>query len=130
MRKLMMMLAAAGAGLLMTPAAHAQDLPEGGLSGKVLELAIKRAEKHPLGSKENPVRVNMPRGEYAYLARQRCPDGSRPRYAREGSVGLGVYGHILDLYEVQCASETIEVYMDMYFPENEQRPLPGFTVAD
>lgn len=132
MRKLTMMLAAAaGAALFMAPAAQAQGLFGDSLTGRKLEKAIMQAEKHPLGSRENPVRVNMPPGERAYLSKLRCPDGERPKFERAGSVGIGPYRNILDLYPVRCnGQEPAEVYMDMYFPENETRAIPGFTIVD
>lgn len=131
MRKMTVMLAALGAALFMAPAAQAQNPFGTSLTGKKLEKAIKKAEQHPLGSRENPVRVNMPPGERGYLWKLRCPDGQRPRFERAGSVGIGPYGNILDLYPVRCnGQEPVEVYMDMYFPENETRPLPGFTIVE
>jgi len=131
MRKFTMMLAVAVAALFMTPAAQAQNLFGDGMSRGELKKAIKAAEEHPLGSKENPVRVNMPGGEYGYLSKLRCTDGERPGFERAGSVGLGPYRNILDLYDVRChGQEPFSIYMDMYFPENETRPVPGFTIVE
>lgn len=131
MRKVMMTLAAVSAALFVAPAAQAQNLFGDGLTGKKLEKAIKAAEQHPLGSRENPIRVNMPPGERRYLSKLRCPDGEQPQFERAGSVGIGPYGNILDLYPVRCnGQEPVEVYMDMYFPENETRPVPGFTIVE
>lgn len=107
---------------------------ESALQGKQLEKAIARAEAHPLGSPENPVRVSMPQGERAYLAKLRCSDGSAPAFAREGNVGIGVFGNIVDLYRLRCATGApaeAAVYMDMYHPQHaESRAVPGFTLAD
>jgi hypothetical protein len=101
-----------------------------GLSDKKMAKAIAKAESSPLGSKSNPVRENMPEGELAYLRRLRCADGQAPAFHRKGSVGIGVYGNILDLYSVACAGAApAEVYMDMYHDGPENRPLPGFTMA-
>lgn len=98
-----------------------------------LERAIATAAAFPLGDEKNPVRVNMPQGEQAYLARLRCSDGAAPAFARDGSVGIGVYGKILDLYSVKCAAGTpasAAVYMDMYHRDHrEQRPIAGFTIV-
>ena len=122
-------LAAAGLAALATVPANAQNLFGTSLAGEELEKAIAEAETHPLGSLENPIRVNMPAGEYAYLARLRCEDGSKPSYERRGNVGLGIYQNIIDLYDVQCeGQEPVEVYMDMYHRRKEDRPVPGFTI--
>lgn len=87
----------------------------------------------PLGARDNPVRVYDPAGEHAYLKRLRCSDGSRPMYGRDGSVGAGPFGSILDLYIVVCKSGTpldAAIYMDMYHPKHvETRAVPGFTLA-
>ena len=103
------------------------------LQGGDLKAALKEADKHPLGSAQNPVRVNMPAGERAYLARLRCSDGRRPDFVRVGNVGIGAFGNIVDLYDVNCYSAKpgrVEIYMDMYFSDHvENRPVPGFTIA-
>ena len=107
-------------------------LGEPQLKGKALDAALAEAEKHPLGSAKNPVRVNRPEGERAYLARLRCADGRRPDFVRRGNVGVGVFGNIIDVYDVNCYSAApgkVEIYMDMYFNgAGEQRPVPGFTI--
>ena len=52
---------------------------------------------------------------------------------RRGNVGIGVFGNIIDLYDVNCHSAKpgkVEIYMDMYFTgKGEQRPVPGFTIV-
>lgn len=101
-----------------------------GMSAKKLAKAIAKAEQSPLGSRANPVRENMPEGERAYLRRLRCPGGEAPAFERKGSVGLGVYGNIVDLYGVACpGAASVDVYMDMYHDGPENRPVPGFTMA-
>jgi hypothetical protein len=101
-----------------------------GLSDGQLKKAIAKAEGNPLGSRANPVRENMPKGEYAYLARLRCPDGQVPAAVRVGNVGPGVFGGIVDLFRVTCpGAAAVEVYMDMYHDGPELRPVPGFTIA-
>ena len=104
---------------------------ESALQGPAFERALAEAERHPLGSDKNPVRAAMPPGERAYLARLRCPDGTRPQYERQGSGGLGVFGNIVDYYAVQCpGAEPASVVMDMYHAGYvEPRPVPGFTIA-
>jgi hypothetical protein len=84
-----------------------------------------------LGSKENPVRCNMPRGERAYLNRLRCADGKAPAYHRIGSFGLGPYGNIIDGYNVKCEDkDPVTVFMDMYHEHVEKEPVPGFTIVN
>jgi len=107
-----------------------RQLGAGGLQGTKLDKAIAKAERSPLGSKANPIRENMPQGEMAYLARLRCPGGQPPAASRKGNIGTGVYGNIVDRYEVACAgARPVDVYMDMYHDGPELRPIPGFTLA-
>jgi hypothetical protein len=101
------------------------------LSPEQLAAAVAEADKHPLGAKENPVRVSMPPGERRYLGNLRCPTGEAPGFSRLGSTGKGPFGNILDVYTVKCpAAEPVNVYMDMYHGDPERRPVPGFTIAD
>ena len=100
-----------------------------GLEGAALQKAIAEADKSPLGSEKNPVRVNMPAGERYYLGRLRCADGATPTFNRSGSTGVGPFGYILDLYAVKCPGKpAVQVYMDMYHDQPEVRPVPGFGV--
>lgn len=86
-----------------------------------------------LGSEANPIRVNMPAGERAYLDRLRCSDGAAPTYQRLGSAGGARDGHILDIYAVTCANgepRASQIWMDMYHPNhNEASAPPGFTIV-
>lgn len=111
-------------------AALMRSLGGGGLTGKKLKRAIEKADAYPLGSKDNPVRVDGPLGERAYLARLRCADGKAPDFNRDGSVGSSPYGYIMDLYSVRCREvPVVSVYMDMYHSDAaESRPVPGFTI--
>ena len=137
--KFFIALAAASCALAMPAAAEQrpnegsalmESLGMGGLKGDKLAKAIANAEKHPLGSKANPVRENMPAGQRSYLRRLRCAGGEKPAFKRGGSVGEGVYGNIIDLYSVTCpGAAPVEVYMDMYHEGPEIRPSPGFTIA-
>ena len=103
------------------------------MSGKRLDRAVAEAAKHPLGSKQNPVRASMPPGQHAYLRRLRCSDGRAPQFDRVGNYGLGVYGNIIDGYSVDCGSAApgkVEIFMDMYHSGHvETRPVPGFTIV-
>ena len=108
------------------------DLLGGGrIKGAALEAAIRKAAGYDLGSRENPVRVNMPKGQHAYLRRLRCADNAAPTFERIGSFGPGVFGSIIDGYRVLCAggAEPGErtIYMDMYHPDHvETAAPPGF----
>jgi hypothetical protein len=99
--------------------------------GAELERLIAAAAAHPLGSKENPVRAAMPAGQRAYLRRLRCQDSKAPQFTRVGNFGAGVYGNIIDGYELTCAgAKPVVVFMDMYHAGHvEDRPVAGFTIA-
>ncbi len=71
-----------------------------------LSAAVKDASGQPLGSMQNPVRAEMPRGQHAYLQRLRCANGQAPQFSRVGDVGFGVFGSIVDAYEVTCAGSS------------------------
>ena len=103
----------------------------GRVSGEELASRVAAAGVHPLGSRDNPVRVLGPPGERAFLARLRCPAGDAPAFARMGSFGEGPYGAILDGYRLRCADGTdATVYMDMYHPGHDERQAPaGFALA-
>jgi hypothetical protein len=97
-----------------------------------VRAAVEAAAAHPLGSRENPVRVGGPPGERAYIARLRCADGRRPRVGMRGSAGTGPFGTIVDIYPLDCrgsAPGQVALVMDMYHPEHrEDRAPPGFSI--
>lgn len=103
------------------------------MKGKKLEKAILKADAHPFGSEQNPVRAAQPQGQRAYLARLRCADGKAPAFDRNGSMGIGVFGNIIDSYSVRCTDSepaNSTVYLDMYHAGHvETRAVPGFTIA-
>ncbi len=120
-----------------TTAPPPQDLSrqlagESQISGADLERRIAAAARHSLGSKENPVRAEMPLGQRAYLARLRCSDGRAPSFSRIGNFGIGIYGNIIDGYRVDCSSAApgaVEIFMDMYHRGHvEDRAVPGFSI--
>ena len=99
-----------------------------------LESRIQQAGSYPLGTRQNPVRTDMPRGQHAYLRRLRCSDGNAPTYRRAGSGGAGAYGSIIDIYELNCeggSPSEATVIMDMYHRGYvETEAVPGFTIVN
>jgi hypothetical protein len=95
-----------------------------------LAARLAAAAAHPLGSRGNPVRVLEPKGQRVYLASLRCADGRSPHYRRRGNVVAGVFGTIVDAYEVTCSNSApaaTVVYLDMYHPDHlETLAPPGF----
>ena len=85
-----------------------------------------------LGSKTNPIRCCKPTGERAYLSRLLDADGKPVTFTRKGSVGTGVYGHILDLYIiVDSKGKSHEVYIDMYYTKLvDDKPIENFTFKE
>ena len=97
-----------------------------------LREAIAAAEAHPLGTRENPVRVGGPNGERAYIVRLRCGDGAPPRVGQRASAGVGAFGTIVDVYPIDCGAAApgrTDLIMDMYHSEHEDdRAPPGFAI--
>lgn len=91
---------------------------------------IARAESHPLGTAENPIRVAGPDGERAYLAHLRCADGATPRVGARREAGVGAFGTVVGAYDVACAGTSGRIVFDMYQEEHaETRPPAGFTLV-
>jgi hypothetical protein len=103
-----------------------------GVSDEALAEAVAAASAHPLGTRENPVRVGGPEGQRAYIARLRCADGSRPKVGQRGSAGVGAFGSIVDIYPLDCGSAapgTFGLVMDMYHDgHREDRAPAGFGI--
>ena len=96
-----------------------------------LAEAIAAAEAHPLGSRDNPVRVGGPEGERAYLARLRCADGSAPQVGSRMEAGVGAFGTVIAAYPVRCGGAEAHLAFDMYHEEHvETRAPAGFTLTD
>ena len=93
---------------------------------------VERARDLPLGTARNPVRVNMPAGEHAYIARLRCADGNRPRVGQRSNDGVGAFGTIVDVWPLDCgdaAPGRFNLFLDMYHPDHvETRAPEGFTL--
>ena len=84
-----------------------------------------------LGSETNLVRCGMVAGQLHYLDRLRNLDGSKPEFHRVGSFGKGVYGNVIDGYQVTSGDQTVMIYMDMYhFFDFERKAVPGFILVD
>jgi hypothetical protein len=127
-------LAGCGGGSSLGTPRISEDMRRGGQYLQPwLGEALEEAARHPLGSRQNPVRAEMPAGQRAYLARLRCSNGTAPTFERVGNLGAGVFGSIVDQFDVRCQNSaplrTI-IVMDMYFPGHvETRPVDGFTLA-
>jgi hypothetical protein len=103
-----------------------------GTSDEEMAREIAVADRHPLGSRDNPVRVGGPEGERAYLARLRCTDNSAPAIGTRTAAGVGAFGSIVASYLVDCGMAgpaKAEIVMDMYHEGHaEKRAPPGFTI--
>jgi CHAT domain-containing protein len=89
-------------------------------------------EAGSLGSDRAPVKVGGAAGQRAYLSRLRSKDGTTPKWQRRGSIGVGIYGNIIDVYDIEDAStgRVASICMDMYHPGYyERRPIPGFSLT-
>lgn len=96
-----------------------------------LRRLVAEAERHPLGSLENPVRVGGPEGEHAYLGRLRCPDGAVPTAGPRSVAGIGAFGSVVAAFEVTCGAERRRIVFDMYHEEHvETRAPAGFALAN
>jgi len=96
---------------------------------------LAEVAKHPLGSRQNPVRCYTPANEAAYLTRLRCANGKAPKFERLGFDGIGPYGTSLDSFELTCRSWTgkkkFHVYLDMsHEGVVETQPIPGFQIEE
>ena len=84
-----------------------------------IEPNLEEIAKHSLGSRGNPIRADGPKGQREYLSKLICLNGDPIwDFKRGGSVGMGPYGFMLDVYIVLCNTEkgVVEhsVYMDLY----------------
>ncbi len=136
MKQTLVVLAFALLAACSAPVSKEDQMLESMLSGRaprtLTEEQLQQVQKNPLGTKENPVRVQGVEGEYRYLARLRCPEGKPPVVDRIGSAGdLSPYGSIMDMYNVVCdAPPNRTVFIDMYHPGHvEPVPVPGFTIV-
>ena len=118
---------------LILPAAPA--LAQYGFGPPAEEVArlVARARDLPLGTGQNPVRVDGPPGERAYIARLRCSNGIAPRVGQRHKDGVGAFGTIVDVYPLDCgdaAPGRFDIVMDMYHPTHRETGAPaGFTLV-
>lgn len=102
------------------------------LFGESIEVDEAVLAQYPLGSKDNPIRVDGPMGQRLYLSRLICTNNEQvSAFQRTGNAGIGPFGNIIDLYEVICdtyqGAVTHSVYLDMYHGDYEEtRPAAGF----
>jgi hypothetical protein len=86
----------------------------------------------PLGSTGNPVRAHTFLGEIEYLARLRCPDGTRPHTQRLRPPRVEAHGHRLVAYRVRCIYLNTErqIFLDSFHPDYaEAEAVAGFEAA-
>lgn len=91
------------------------------------------APQAPLGSVENPVRVDGRPGEIEYMGRLRCPSGGAPHFHIRYSAPVGPYGHKLDRFELRCVfdNSSKQIWIDRRHPNHrESRPVDGLDLVD
>jgi hypothetical protein len=130
---------AAAAALLLAASAAAQTAPQGRLGARTtspaemlsqieqddLAEALAAAAAHPLGTRDNPVRVGGPEGERAYIARLRCPGGGAPQVGPRREAGVGALGTVVAAYALDCGATRFELVMDMYHEEHRESRAPA-----
>lgn len=110
-------------------------MEELGVAPSLEEVArrVERASAQPLGSRQNPVRVSGAEGEHAYMRRLRCADGDPPRIGDRANIGVGVFGSIVDLWELDCgdaAPGRFSLALDMYHDNHDETQAPaGLTLV-
>ena len=104
-----------------------------GSSDAALEAEIAAAAAFPLGSVKNPVRVEGPDGERAYVARLRCADGKAPAASAGRPGASGGFGSVTEIVAVDCgaaAPGSAAVAFDLYHEGHvEDRAPAGFALA-
>ena len=99
-----------------------------GNTDEELEQSIAAAAAHPLGTAANPIRVAGPEGAHAYLARLRCGNGSSPTIGIPKEGGVGTYGTILKLYQLDCGAAApgkVDLLVDYYHEEHAETRAPA-----
>lgn len=95
-----------------------------------MRTLVAAAERHPLGTIENPIRVGGPEGEHAYLGRLRCANGTAPTVGARSSAGVGAFGSVVASYDVTCGGARHRLVFDMYHEEHVETRAPAdFTLV-
>jgi hypothetical protein len=116
----------------VAPEALLADLGVGS-SDEEIARQVAAASAHPLGTRENPVRVGGPQGQQDYIARLRCADGSEPQASTREDAGIGAYGSVVQAFGLDCGAAApgrVQLYMDMYHAEHREEGAPlGFRIV-
>ena len=99
-----------------------------GNTDEELERTIAAAAAHPLGTAANPIRAAGPEGAHAYLGRLRCGNGSSPTIGIPRDGGVGAYGTVLTLYQVDCGAAApgkVDLLVDYYHEEHAETRAPA-----
>ena len=89
-------------------------------------------ESDPVGSVNNPVRVEGRAGEISYLSRLRCESGGAPHFYFQVHGPRGPYGNELDRFGLRCVfdNRSFQVWIDPDHPGHvEGRPVFGLRLA-
>jgi len=69
----------------------------------------------PLGSSTNPIKVDGIEGAKAYLAKLRGPNGQVITYTESGDAGVGPFGSLMYLFELQYPTPQGPVSVQLFF---------------
>lgn len=101
-----------------------------GAPDEEMRVLVAAADRHPLGTLENPIRVGGPEGEHAYLGRLRCASGAVPTVGARSSAGIGAFGSLVAAYDLTCSGTRHRLVFDMYHEEHVETRAPAdFTLA-
>ena len=83
-------------------------------------------EKHPLGSKENPIKCEGSRGEHKYLRKLVTQEGRLIKTTRQGST-RNASDRIVDIYPIEDENGQLitTLYFDMYHEGYEEKKVPA-----
>lgn len=129
------------AGLLLASCAPSLPSKDAELADRALDHANddsrRRASDHvgtgPLGGKANPIKCDGTEGITEYLGRLRGPQGQVVTGTEAGSGGIGPFGSLVIIYEVEYNTpqgpNKAQLYFDTDFPEvTESRAAAGFSI--
>jgi hypothetical protein len=116
----------------VSPEALLADLGVGS-SDEEIARQVAAASAHPLGTRENPVRVGGPQGQQDYITRLRCEDGREPKTSIREDAGIGAFGSVVQAFQLDCgaaAPGNVRLVMDMYHAEHREERAPlGFRIV-